>query len=115
MVFIEKRARRPAVGGAAVARSTEGVCTCPGSVDGSNPSPQPMSRLLHPRLAPSELIEVAAEEAADDTDTTETAKPKRRRGSRGGRGRKKPGEAPAASAGETPAPRTKARAAAEKK
>jgi ribonuclease G len=62
-----------------------------------------------------ELIEVAAEEAADTTDTTETAKPKRRRGSRGGRGRKKPGEAAAASPGDTPAPRAKARSAAEKK
>jgi ribonuclease G len=62
-----------------------------------------------------ELIEVAAEEAADTTDTTETAKPKRRRGSRGGRGRKKPGEAAAASAGDTPAPRAKARSAVEKK
>jgi ribonuclease G len=62
-----------------------------------------------------ELIEAVAEEAADNTDTTETPKPKRRRGSRGGRGRKKPGEAAAATAAEAPAPRTKARAAAEKK
>jgi len=54
MVFATdlQRTRGREITAAGVARNNEGVSTCPGSVDGSNPTSRPVNR-LHPRLGPS--------------------------------------------------------------